>query len=111
MKSSIKPICNGFSYRSWHLSFAGPASEFELSRNLTAGWYAIIAVCKLFAISITVLSGFRGGFIFPLFLVGACLGQVITGLHIPFVSGLPPVLLSMSFAAGNVPLVPFTHFM
>ena len=58
---------------------------------------------KLLAISITVLSGFRGGFIFPLFLVGTSLGQMVTGLHIPFVSGLPPVLLCMCFAAGGFP--------
>lgn len=74
---------------------------FLIGPLLPAGWYAIIAVVKLIAISITVLSGFRGGFIFPLFLVGTCLGEVVTGLHIPFVSGLPPVLLSMSFAAGE----------
>lgn len=67
---------------------------------LLAGWYLIIAVGKLFAISISVLSGFRGGFIFPLFLVGASLGEAVAGLHIPFLSGLPPVLLSMCFASG-----------
>ena len=65
------------------------------------GWYAIIAMTKLLAISITVLSGFRGGFIFPLFLVGTSLGQMVAGLHIPFLSGLPPVLLCMCFAAGR----------
>ena len=69
----------------------------------------MIAVVKLVAISITVLSGFRGGFIFPLFLVGTSLGQVVTGLHIPFVSGLPPVLLSMCFAAGEFIAVIHSH--
>lgn len=71
-----------------------------LGGHYSAGWYAIIAVVKLLAISITVLSGFRGGFIFPLFLVGTSLGQMVTGLHIPWVSSLPPVLLTMCFASG-----------
>lgn len=68
-----------------------------------AGWYAIIAFAKLLAISITVSSGFRGGFIFPLFLVGTSLGQMVAGLGIPFISALPPVLLSMCFASGRTP--------
>lgn len=34
-----------------------------------------IAFAKLVAISITVLAGFRGGFIFPIFLAGTALGR------------------------------------
>lgn len=71
-----------------------------LGGHYSPGWYMIIAVAKLFAVSITVLSGFRGGFIFPLFLVGTSLGEAVQGFHIPFISGLPPVLLAMCFAAG-----------
>lgn len=66
------------------------------------GYYAVIAVCKLLAISLSVLSGFRGGFIFPLFLVGTSLGQMLTGFHIPWLSSLPPVLLAMCFASGRL---------
>lgn len=76
-----------------------------VQRACGAGWYAVIAVVKLLAISITVLSGFRGGFIFPLFFVGTSLGEMTAGLHIPFVSALPPVVLAMSFAAGELLIV------
>jgi len=69
----------------------------------------MIAATKLLAISITVLSGFRGGFIFPLFLVGTSLGGAVAGFHIPFISGLPPVLLAMCFAAGEALPPPSPH--
>ncbi|WP_158977958.1 chloride channel protein [Cellulophaga sp. L1A9] len=36
-----------------------------------------ILICKILAISITVTSGWRGGFIIPLFFVGASLGLII----------------------------------
>ena len=61
----------------------------------------MIAASKLVAISITVLAGFRGGFIFPLFFVGTSLGAMVAGFHIPWFSGLPPVLLAMCFASGT----------
>eukprot|EP01024_Parvocaulis_polyphysoides_P059062 TRINITY_DN6376_c1_g1_i4.p1 TRINITY_DN6376_c1_g1~~TRINITY_DN6376_c1_g1_i4.p1 ORF type:complete len:548 (-),score=50.44 TRINITY_DN6376_c1_g1_i4:628-2271(-) len=58
------------------------------------------ALVKLVMISVTVLSGFRGGFIFPLMMVGGCIGKGITLLNIPLISANPPVLLSMCFASG-----------
>lgn len=39
-----------------------------------------ILICKIIAISITVTSGWRGGFIIPLFFVGATLGLIINQL-------------------------------
>ena len=68
----------------------------------SAGLYASIGVVKLFAISVTLFAGFRGGFIFPLFACGACLG---TALHMVLaqifnLQGYPAVLFAMAGAAG-----------
>lgn len=48
------------------------------------------------AISMTVASGFRGGFIFPLFAAGAAFGRV---LH-EIIPGLELQLATLCFAAG-----------
>ncbi|KAL3161825.1 hypothetical protein ABBQ38_008915 [Trebouxia sp. C0009 RCD-2024] len=61
----------------------------------------VIAVVKLITVSVTVLSGFRGGFIFPLFLAGTSLGLAITHVpSMPFLQGLPDVMVAMTMAAG-----------
>lgn len=43
--------------------------------NYPAYYWFIVCFFKLIAISISVLSGFRGGFIFPLMFAGAAMGQ------------------------------------
>eukprot|EP00877_Chromochloris_zofingiensis_P002746 jgi/Chrzof1/12472/Cz06g35170.t1 len=73
--------------------------------NHSSCWvYFLIALAKLFTISLTVTSGFRGGFIFPLFFTGAALGRgmhmLATQLGVPFIGSLPTVLISMCTAAG-----------
>ena len=61
----------------------------------------VIAVVKLITVNITVLSGFRGGFIFPLFLAGTSLGLAVTHISgMPFLEGLPDVMVAMTMAAG-----------
>ncbi|KAK9829338.1 hypothetical protein WJX72_005245 [[Myrmecia] bisecta] len=63
--------------------------------------YLLIAGAKFVAISISVLSGFRGGFIFPLFFAGTALGHAISSIPgVPFISSLSPVMLCMPVAAG-----------
>src|SRR5690606_3529681 len=58
-----------------------------------------LLVFKLIAIAITVTSGWRGGFIIPLFFVGACLGLIIFQLF-PFVNASLAMISCM--AAINV---------
>ena len=66
----------------------------------------VIAVVKLITVSVTVLSGFRGGFIFPLFLAGTSLGLAITHVPgMPFLQGLPDVMVAMTMAAGMTHIV------
>ena len=61
----------------------------------------VIALVKLVTVSVTVLSGFRGGFIFPLFMAGTSLGLAITHIpNLPFLQGLPDVVVAMTMAAG-----------
>jgi len=48
-----------------------------LASNLTLNFLILILFFKIVAISITVTSGWRGGFIIPLFFVGATLGLII----------------------------------
>lgn len=68
-------------------------SEFSLTLL-----FALLAF-KLIAIAITVTSGWRGGFIIPLFFVGACLGLIIFQLF-PFVNASLAMISCM--AAINV---------
>src|SRR5690606_8405144 len=48
-----------------------------LSHNFSLTLLFAILIFKIVAISITVTSGWRGGFIIPLFFVGATLGVII----------------------------------
>tara|TARA_B100001063_G_scaffold247044_1_gene289703 strand:+ start:52398 stop:53657 length:1260 start_codon:yes stop_codon:yes gene_type:complete len=68
-------------------------SEFSLTLLFA------LLVFKLIAIAITVTSGWRGGFIIPLFFVGACLGLIIFQLF-PFVNASLAMISCM--AAINV---------
>ena len=68
----------------------------------------VIAVVKLITVSVTVNSGFRGGFIFPLFMAGTSLGLAITHITgMPFLQNLPDVVVAMTMAAGDHSLLNF----
>ncbi|CAD7697947.1 unnamed protein product, partial [Ostreobium quekettii] len=87
----------------WHIWPKGGfyGTEKFLNGHYTLWSWLLVAFFKLLAISITVLSGFRGGFIFPLFYAGASLGHGLADIPgIPFVSGLPPVITAMAMSAG-----------
>ncbi len=51
--------------------------NYLLYDNLAIRTLVIILFLKIIAIALTVTSGWRGGFIFPLFFVGAALGLII----------------------------------
>ncbi|GAB3170640.1 chloride channel protein [Telluribacter humicola] len=69
-----------------------------LEEKLSLSYLLILLVAKILAIAFTVTSGWRGGFIIPLFFVGATLGLVINTI-------LPgqnlPLLLVSCMAAIN----------
>lgn len=60
----------------------------------------LIGFAKLLTICLTVLSGFRGGFIFPLFFAGTAFGKGFALLPIAAFAHFPPVLFAMTIAAG-----------
>lgn len=66
------------------------------------GWlFLLIGIFKLLAISITVLSGMRGGFIFPLMFAGAAFGRAVLSIpHLPILSHQSIALMTMAGAAG-----------
>ncbi len=71
----------------------------ETGATLGALALVMIAVAKMFAISFTLHSGFLGGFIFPLFFIGANVGLAIS-LVVPQVH--PTVGMVCLMAAVNV---------
>ena len=71
----------------------------ETGMTLGVSMLLMIAVAKMFAISFTLHSGFLGGFIFPLFFIGANVGLAIA-LAVPQVH--PTVGMVCLMAAVNV---------
>jgi H+/Cl- antiporter ClcA len=53
-----------------------------LDHRVVVGTLAVAAVAKLCSASIAVVTGFRGGFIIPLFFIGFALGRLTEG-HLP----------------------------
>jgi H+/Cl- antiporter ClcA len=71
---------------------------FEMESTLTC---LIVGITKLVAISFTVVGGYRGGFIFPLFTSGAAFGRAIAFL----IPAIPVQLAVLCMAAAiNVAL-------
>ncbi len=66
---------------SWHhpetLFFSEQQIALLFSAHHGAAGWLLLALIKAVAIGVTLGSGFRGGFIFPLFFIGACLGQAM----------------------------------
>ena len=58
-----------------------------------------LALLKMLTIGVTLHSGFRGGFIFPLFFIGAAIGLAIT---LAFPSLPAPIVILSTMAAVNV---------
>lgn len=69
----------------WMSPYALPFGEVQLSQVTTAdvavGTLLVAAVAALLRSSVTLVGGWKGGFIIPLFFMGACLGQAV---HIVF---------------------------
>ena len=72
-----------------------------LAKSASYGVAALLCIClaKMLAICFTIHGGFRGGFIFPLFFVGASLGMAIA-VGLPAVH--PTIAILCCMAAINV---------
>lgn len=74
--------------------------------HFSSGLLILIAAAKLVAISVTVLAGFRGGFIFPIFLAGTAFGRGLAQVA-PVVS-LPLFVRACLQSMGNRFEIQFT---
>ena len=87
LRPELRPILGGLS-----LAALGMASAYSLTfgeaqineiltkRGGTVAFFALAACAKLAGTSVTLSSEWRGGFIIPLFFMGACLGRAFHGI-------------------------------
>lgn len=88
--------------------FALTNGEFQIERLLggaTTSALVIAAAAKLVGASVCVATGWRGGFIIPLFFVGFCIGEAMAP-YLPGVSDWPFVLGVMIAANVGVTKTP-----
>ena len=102
---AARPVLGGLvlAFLAWMSPYALTFGEAQLGHVATArlavGTLALAALAKLLASSVTLSSGWKGGFIIPLFFMGACLGRI--GHHfVP--SANEAVLIAALMVACNV---------
>ena len=81
------------------LTFGEIQTKYVLVASIATATLAVAIVAKLLATSVTVASGWPGGFIIPLFFVGAALGQLT---HNVFIGANAGVMCAALMAAANV---------
>lgn len=67
-----------------------------VNQSFPALFLFTLALAKMAAISMTITGGWRGGFIIPLFFIGACIGKALAIL----IPGLNPTLAMISTMAA-----------
>jgi H+/Cl- antiporter ClcA len=70
------------------------------------GLLLLLAAVKMLAVSATLHSGFRGGFIFPLMFVGAVIGTAATALfpHLPAAVVVIATMAAVNVAVTKTPI-------
>ncbi len=101
VRGTLGGLCLGL--LAWHhpetLFFSEQQISLLLSAHHAASGWLLLALVKAVAIGVTLGAGFRGGFFFPLFFIGACLGRAVAAT----VPGLDPqVAMLAGMAAVNV---------
>jgi H+/Cl- antiporter ClcA len=102
---AVRPALGGLALAllAWMSPYALTFGEAQLGHvsttRLAASTLAVAALAKLLASSVTLSSGWKGGFIIPLFFMGACLGRV--GHHL-VPSTNEAVLMAALMVACNV---------
>jgi len=86
-------------WSSFSLTFGEAQISVIAAGGLAAGTLAAALVGKLVASAVCLTTGWRGGFIIPLFFVGAAAGQL---LHIAFPTVDATVLMAACMVATNV---------
>jgi H+/Cl- antiporter ClcA len=102
---TLRPALGGLALAllAWMSPYALTFGEAQLGHvsttRLATSTLALAALAKLLASSVTLSSGWKGGFIIPLFFMGACLGRV--GHHL-VPSANEAVLMAALMVACNV---------
>jgi H+/Cl- antiporter ClcA len=103
--ASARPVIGGaaLALLAWMSPYALTFGEAQLDHvtttDLAMRTLALAAVAKLLGSSVTLATGWKGGFIIPLFFMGACLGRAG---HIAFPSSNEAVLVVALMVACNV---------
>jgi H+/Cl- antiporter ClcA len=101
----LRPVCGGLAlaalaaWSPYALTFGEQQTGFVLQHKLAASALLVAFLAKLLGASVTVSSGWPGGFIIPLFFMGATLGQLT---HHGFVDAHAGVLIAAFMVAANV---------
>jgi H+/Cl- antiporter ClcA len=111
----LKPVAGGliFGLVGALLPLTLHSGEEELQTILMEGaqigaaMLLLLAVVKLFTLSVCMSSGFPGGFVFPLFFSAASLGYA-TNLLFPFIPLPVAIIGTMAGIGGAVMRMPFT---
>jgi H+/Cl- antiporter ClcA len=82
----------------WALTFGEAQINTQLATKATGAAFALAALAKLCGTTTTLASGWRGGFIIPLFFIGVTLGQAG---HVLFPHSNQVVLIAALMAAAN----------
>lgn len=103
--ADVRPALGGVALAllAWLSPYALTFGEAQLGHvavtDLALRTLLLAAAAKLLASSVTLASGWKGGFIIPLFFIGVCLGRAG---HIMFPSANEAVLLGALMVACNV---------
>ncbi len=103
--AASRPIVGGFGlallaiWSPYTLTFGEVQTGHVLGTRLGVSVLAVAAVAKLLGTSLTVSSGWPGGFIIPLFFIGATVGQLTS--HV-FAAAPVGVVCAALMVAANV---------
>lgn len=98
LRGALGGLCLGL--LSWHhpetLFFSEQQIRLLVGAQHSPQLWLGLALIKALAVGVTLGAGYRGGFIFPLFFIGACLGRAVAAT----VPGLDPSLAMLAAMAG-----------
>jgi H+/Cl- antiporter ClcA len=100
----VRPIVGGLAlgglafWSPYALTFGDAQINGIVMSKAAAGTFVAAGLAKLCGTTVTMSSGWRGGFIIPLFFMGACLGRFVHGL---FPGTNEVVLIAALMAAAN----------
>jgi len=105
LPARVRPIVGGLGlaalafWSPYALTFGETQTGYVLAGHLALGALVVAFTAKVFATSLTVSSDWPGGFIIPLFFLGATMGQIA---HLAFADARVGVVCAALMVAANV---------